>query len=119
MSESRPKEMKDKGIDTRKHFKIWFSANPDEWMPIRNQRRLIRHQEHNNDKENFLQLIGAKRLLSEKSKVDLDNFCRRHKISYLDIDEDLPGLIAQQTDRSKRDKDLIISSIGGTFFSSL
>lgn len=84
-------------IDTTKHFKIWFSKNSDEWMPIANRLRLIRHRQRHPD--HTIYLVGADRFLSEEAIKKRNAFCQEHQITYLDIDNDLPRLIKEGNDK--------------------
>jgi hypothetical protein len=84
----------EKSMPTTRHVKIWFSKHENTWMPLINQLRLIRHRERNPDHQIYL--VGANRLLSEKTQKEQKSFCKKYNIAYLDIDTDLPRLIAEQ-----------------------
>lgn len=74
-------------INITKHVKIWFSSNPDEFLPLINKQRLIDFRECNSSHE--ITLVGYKALLSEESQQQLGDFCDTYNINYLDL-ENIP-----------------------------
>ena len=59
-------------VDTTKHFKIWFSDNPEVFLPQENQLRLI-HMRANNPKAEIA-LIYYAESLSKKAQAQLHSF---------------------------------------------
>jgi|GEM_PF-5481147 hypothetical protein len=78
-------------IDTTKHYKIWFSANPDRFLYMEDQLRLIRMRKRNPGIT--LGLLYSSVCLSTQSQEKLKIFCEKHVIDAVDFDQDVPCLL--------------------------
>lgn len=74
-------------LDPHRHVKIWLSNNPDVFMNLENQLRLIKLRDHNpSDK---ISLIFDSELLSKTSQTDLQVFCQTYSIQTIDVRDHL------------------------------
>lgn len=71
-------------INLHQHVKIWLSKEPDVFLPLINQRRLIK-QRYANPKDT-IHLVYDARLLSPKAQKDLDDFCAKYKIEPINVE---------------------------------
>jgi len=71
-------------LDTRKHYKIWFSKDPNIFLPQENQLRLIRMKLKNPDAT--ISLVYSSNTLSKEAKAELINFCYLQNITPIDFD---------------------------------
>lgn len=75
--------------------KIWFSNQPDIFLPIESQQKLIALAANNikNPDNTFkIRLIYWKKLLNERAINALEAFCNLYAISSLDLDDLIPEL---------------------------
>lgn len=86
-------------INFTKNFKIWFSADPNEFLPEINKERLKNYRTA--CPTHAISLVVSMSMLSEQAKKELREFCAAFRITALDIDADLPHLIAAQSDAEK------------------
>ena len=66
-----------------RHFKVWFSTQPEVFLPKVNQMRLALMRELNPNI--VLQLIHCKDLLNDSAKTELAHFCREFDILCIDL----------------------------------
>ncbi|STX41863.1 putative glucosyltransferase Lgt1 [Legionella donaldsonii] len=70
-----------------RHVKIWLSKNPDSFLNLENQLRLIRMRSINpTDEINF---VYDSSLLSAEAIEELDKFCLQYNIAAKDVQKDL------------------------------
>lgn len=62
----------------KRHYKIWLSPNPNEFLPMRNQLRLIHAMQINPGIE--MRLVYSQKCLNYKAIEDLKSFCAQYKI---------------------------------------
>lgn len=74
-------------FDTKRHYKIWFSNNPNEFMDFENQLRLVLLTA-NNPSMNLV-LIYSSRCLNVNAINALSEFCAAHRIKPVDINKDI------------------------------
>lgn len=88
-------------LNPHRHVKIWLSSNPDVFLNQENQLRLVNMRGTN--PVDSIQLIYAKRLLSEQAFVDLTAFCEKHHIIPVSIeDEIIPECLRGESETEKR-----------------
>lgn len=81
-------------FNTRKLFRIWYSTDPNVYLPFVNQLRFIRMREHNPDA--VITFIYSSRCLNETAKASLKAFCKRHNIQSIDFDLLKPEMESEQ-----------------------
>lgn len=84
--------------DLTRHFKIWFSKNPDEPLGAENALRLIRWREKN--PKLTLTLIYSSLCLNEGARGQLTMFCEKHRLQCIDVDRDLRPHLTDDRDIS-------------------
>ncbi len=84
-------------LNTKKHYKIWFSDIPDIFLGIENQLRFIRAREKNPDIT--LGFVYSSSILSDIARASLNKFCTQFNIIPMDFDADLPNLLHHELDR--------------------
>lgn len=97
-------------INTRRHFKIWFSDNKDVFLPIENQLRFIRMREKN--PQASLSFIYKANILSTEALVAFHAFCNKHNITAVDLDADIFSLL--QDDKEQQLYELAQTEIART-----
>ncbi len=71
-------------LQTKKQFKIWFTLNPEEFLPTENKLRLIRAMLAN--PSTLFSFVYSSKILSEFALSELNQFCKRLKVEPIDID---------------------------------
>lgn len=84
-------------LNTRKMYSIFFSKDRKNFLDQRNRDRLIALR--NKNPEAAYSFIYSSNLLDESAKVELNNFCQRHRIQAVDFDTEIA------TDRDKSEKE--------------
>lgn len=84
-------------IDTTKHYKIWFSKNPNEFLDRENQARFIAAC-RNNPQITF-SFIYSGTSLSEQALQSLKDFCNQNQIKPVDFDTAILPLLKQDEDK--------------------
>ena len=84
-------------FDISRHYKIWFSVDPDTCLGLENELNLIQFR---HDNPNFsLSLIYSADCLSPTSISKLEQFCADHKIRLVKF-EDLEARLQEPTDKA-------------------
>ncbi|MCS5708485.1 hypothetical protein CC99x_006140 [Candidatus Berkiella cookevillensis] len=84
-------------IETKRHYKIWFSANPDEFLNDENKLRFIRACLDNPDIR--FSFVYSSAILSEFAIAELKDFCAKLNIQAVDVDSDVLRLLAHRLDK--------------------
>ncbi|MGE4350497.1 MAG: glycosyltransferase family 88 protein [Candidatus Berkiella sp.] len=84
-------------IETKRHYKIWFSANPDEFLNDENKLRFIRACLDNPDIR--FSFVYSSAILSEFAIAELKDFCAKLNIQAVDFDSDVLRLLAHRLDK--------------------
>lgn len=84
-------------LNTKKHYKIWFSNDPDTFLGMENQVRFIRAIEKNPNASFGFVYSSAK--LSNQACAKLKIFCEQYKITPLDFDKEIPDLLKHDSDK--------------------
>lgn len=84
-------------IRTKQHYKIWFSAKPDEFLSDENKLRFIRACLDNPD--TLFSFVYSSAILSEFAIAELNAFCARLNIQAVDFDSDVSSLLAHNFDK--------------------
>lgn len=97
-SNSEAKSFKERyKFDITRYYCIWFSSQPDVFLDIENQLRLIRWRIKN--PRATLSLLYSSECLNESSKEQAKKFCTKHKIALFDFDEDLYPFLEDKLDK--------------------
>ncbi|MFA6301551.1 MAG: glycosyltransferase family 88 protein [Legionella sp.] len=83
-------------FDLTRYYKIWFSLNPNEFLGIENELRLIRERENNPNI--VLSLIYSAQCLNETARNGLIKFCTTYKINPVAL-ESLGDTITDDQDK--------------------
>ncbi|MGE4350465.1 MAG: glycosyltransferase family 88 protein, partial [Candidatus Berkiella sp.] len=94
-SKSEPKS--DWLLQTDRHYKIWFSADPKEFLSVENKMRLIRFRVENPHAEIYF--VYSSKILSEQTCVELKEFFQPISITPIDFDQDIPVLLNHDYDK--------------------
>ncbi len=86
-------------FNPHRHVKIWLSKNPNVFMNLENQMRLIEMRSQN--PHDVIHLVFDSSLLNEKAQKNLEKFCQHHQISSVDIQA------IQHTELSKEENELL------------
>jgi hypothetical protein len=78
-------------FDLTRHYKIWFSKDPDTFLGIENELRFIRMRKNNPDF--ILYFIYSSQCLSKLSIEELKTFCRKHKIIPVEFEAIVQDLV--------------------------
>lgn len=84
-------------INTRHFFKIWFSTDPNCFLGMKNQQRLINDRQ-NNPKATFI-FIYSSHCLKKEAIIELNTFCKNHDIQALDFDTDVLKMLSNTQDK--------------------
>jgi hypothetical protein len=84
-------------FDTSRHFKIWFSLDPNEFLDFENQLLFIRAIT-NNPTAKFT-LIYSSKLLNENARKQLLAFSKQYGIFLQDFDTDILQLAENENDK--------------------
>ncbi|MFI4919705.1 MAG: glycosyltransferase family 88 protein [Legionellales bacterium] len=86
-------------LDPHRHVKIWLSQNQDIFLNQENQLRLV--QMRTTNPGDVIHLVYAKQLLSPLALVELESFCKKHKINPVPIEEQvLPHCLGDQDEHN-------------------
>lgn len=83
-------------LNTKKHLKIWFSSDSEQFLGIENELRLIKDREKNQSAQ-FTFLYSSK-CLSRPAHGALKKFCETHRIIPLDFDTQLRSKLCDPQD---------------------
>lgn len=89
---------------TKKHYKIWFSKDPNEFLDSENLLRFAAVATRNSDVH--LSFIYSAGCLNSNAIHNLKIFCAKYKITPLDFDTDIPKLLAENNCKDAADQDL-------------
>ncbi|MBI2792482.1 MAG: hypothetical protein HYX61_11035 [Gammaproteobacteria bacterium] len=84
-------------VDTTKHYKIWFSKKPSEFLDVENQERFIQAC-HDNPHITFSFIYSAD-CLDAAAIVQLKSFCDKYHIKPIDFDKEIPPLLQDEQDK--------------------
>lgn len=84
-------------IDTRNHYKIWFSDNPNEFLNSENKLRLIRTCLQNPNL--IFSFVYSSSILTRAAISDLIGFCNRLKIQPIDFDTHVLDMLEHESDK--------------------
>lgn len=98
LSLKKPKSENQYFLNTKKHYRIWFSKDKDVFLPQENQLRFIRMRVKNPNAT--LSLVYSSKVLSEKAKKELHHFCAVHNIQPVDFDTEIRNLIRGADERA-------------------
>lgn len=85
-------------IDIGKFCKIWFSKNPNEFLGIKNQLRLIQLRGKHPEAE--ITFVYSAHCLSESAQKELMTFCKKHKIKAVDFDTEIKAALQNSSDET-------------------
>lgn len=80
-----------------RHFKIWFSARADRFMPAKVQFGAVRFRRRHPDVA--VSLIYSRRCLGEAAEGQLREFCARLGFQAIELDADIAPLLVDEPDR--------------------
>ncbi len=103
-------------IDLTKCYKIWFSANPYEFLGIENELRLVTLRDHNPDLT--ISLVYSSNLLNETAQAKLTVFCQRYRIIPVDLDTTIKSWLIDENDQAvfaiaREELEMAVSQRGG------
>jgi Glycosyltransferase family 88/IQ calmodulin-binding motif len=84
-------------FDFSKLYRIWFSANPHQFLGLENMKRLERMRKDNPQQE--ITLVYYARGLTDKAKTELTSFCKKQRIKALDFD-DIKSWLIHKNDKT-------------------
>lgn len=84
-------------LQTDRHYKIWFSLDPKEFLSVENKMRLIRFRVENSLAEIYF--VYSSKILSEQTCLELKEFLQRISITPIDFDQDIPALLEHDYDK--------------------
>lgn len=84
-------------FDLRRYYKIWFSANPNQFLGIEDQLRFVRMREDNRSEN--LYFIYSRVYLSATALEDLNKFCRQYRIEPIAF-EDMESILVHEQDKA-------------------
>mgnify|MGYP003626320510 CR=1 FL=1 len=83
-------------LATSKHYKIWFSHDPNEFISTENKIRCIRFKLTN--PEANLSLVYSSKILNAETIVELKEFSQKLSIELIDFDTDIPLMLKHEYD---------------------
>lgn len=84
-------------LPTDKHYKIWFSSNPKEFLSVENRIRLIRFRLENPRAK--ISLVYSSKILSQEAQSELQVFFQKLSILSVDFDDEMPALLDHDYDK--------------------
>ncbi len=86
-------------VQTKAHYKIWFSKSPDSFLPLENQLRFIRMRQKNPSRK--LSFIYSANCLSNSALKALIPFCKTYDIQPIDFDSEVDTQTSPLKDQDK------------------
>lgn len=84
-------------LQTDKHYKIWFSLDPKEFLSVENKMRLIHFRVENPNAEIYF--VYSSKILLRQTCIELKELFERISITPIDFDQDIPALLEHDYDK--------------------